>query len=431
MRSTSNTFSIEAATDAIIDYRGKTPPKAQSGIRLVTAKVVKGGQIREDKAEFIAQETYDWWMRRGIPQRSDVLITTEAPLGEVAILRSDEKIALAQRIILLRANTSIVTPKYLFYALQSDLVQADMKARASGTTVLGIKQSELRKVLLEVPPLPQQRRIAGILSAYDELILNCQRRIEILEEMARSTYREWFEHFRFPGYQDTQMVASPQGDIPDGWMVRSVGDLLSFHIGGGWGKEEPDDNHTKPGWVIRGTDIPDARSALVTGVPFRYHKPSNIKSRRLQPGDIIFEVSGGSKGQPVGRSMFVTPELVAAIGGDFLCASFCKKMQVKTDLYRAEIMYLSFMEAYDSGEIEQYQVQSTGISNFQWKAYLKQEYRVVPPQDIQGHFLALIRPVLSKIGVLGRSIQNLRDTRNLLLPRLMSGQLNLEAAPEG
>jgi len=139
-----DTITIEEATDRLIDYRGKTPPKTDSGVRLITAKVVKGGQILKEPAEFIAEDFYDEWMRRGLPQKLDVLITTEAPLGELAILRSGEKIALAQRIILLRAKPGHVDPVFLFYALQSDFGQGELKARGSGTTVLGIKQSELR-----------------------------------------------------------------------------------------------------------------------------------------------------------------------------------------------------------------------------------------------------------------------------------------------
>ena len=195
-----NTVTIEEATERLIDYRGKTPPKTNSGVRLVTAKVVKGGQIHDEPAEYIAADFYDEWMRRGLPQKLDVLLTTEAPLGEVAILRDDVRIALAQRIILLRAKPGLLDPLYLFYALQSDFGQGELKARASGTTVLGIKQSELRKVRVPVFPLPVQQRIAGILSAYDELIENNQRRIRILEDMARSLYREWFIHFRYPGH---------------------------------------------------------------------------------------------------------------------------------------------------------------------------------------------------------------------------------------
>jgi type I restriction enzyme S subunit len=88
-------LTIEQATERIIDYRGRTPPKTASGIRLITAKVIKGGRILEEPKEFIATDFYDEWMCRGLPQRSDVLITTEAPLGEVAILRNGDKVALA------------------------------------------------------------------------------------------------------------------------------------------------------------------------------------------------------------------------------------------------------------------------------------------------------------------------------------------------
>ena len=225
------TITIEDATEKIIDYRGKTPPKTESGVRLVTAKVVKGGQIRDDRTEYIALDFYDKWMRRGLPQKHDVLITTEAPLGEVAILRSDDRIALAQRIILLRAQPQSVDPHFLLYALQSDYAQGELRARATGTTVLGIKQSELRQVRVPWFPIPTQRRIAGIISAYDELIENSQRRIKILESMARALYREWFVHFRFPGHENHPRVPSPLGEIPEGWKVTTFGKLLDIKRG--------------------------------------------------------------------------------------------------------------------------------------------------------------------------------------------------------
>ncbi len=226
-----DTITIEEATDRLIDYRGKTPPKTNAGVRLITAKVVKGGQILNEPAEFIAADFYNEWMRRGLPQKFDVLLTTEAPLGEVAVLRDSEKIALAQRIILLRAKPGLIDPLFLFYALQSDFGQGELKARASGTTVLGIKQSELRQVRIPIFALPVQRRIAGILSAYDELMENSQRRIRLLEAMARALYREWFVHFRFPGHEKLPRVASPLGDIPQGWEGR-FGDLATIERDG-------------------------------------------------------------------------------------------------------------------------------------------------------------------------------------------------------
>ena len=183
--------------------------------------MIKGGRIIDEPKEFIAADFYDEWMRRGLPQEHDVLITTEAPLGEVAVLRGSERVALAQRVILLRARAGTMDPYFLFYALQSDFGQGELKARSSGTTVSGIKQSELRQVRLPRFPLQTQRRIATILSAYDDLIENNLRRIKILEEMARIVYREWFVELHFPG-----AVAS-KAALPHGWELCRLGDYLT------------------------------------------------------------------------------------------------------------------------------------------------------------------------------------------------------------
>ena len=148
------TKTIEEVTDVLIDYRGKTPRKTSAGIKLITAKVIKDGFIRGGDHEYIAEEEYDAWMRRGLPQPWDILVTTEAPLGEVAQLRTSERIALAQRVILLRGNPEIIDQGYYFQAMKSPFVQSELKARSTGTTVLGIKQSELRQVRIPYYPSP-------------------------------------------------------------------------------------------------------------------------------------------------------------------------------------------------------------------------------------------------------------------------------------
>jgi type I restriction enzyme S subunit len=200
---------------------------------------------------------------------------------------------------------------------------------------------------------------------------------------------------------------------------------MADHIGGGWGKDTPDEDHTQPAWVIRGTDIPSARSAQVTGVPYRFHTASNLRARKLIAGDIIFEASGGSKGQPVGRTLFITTELLSALDGDVICASFCKRVRPNAAACGSEMLYLSFLEGYESGEIEQYQVQSTGISNFKWSEYIANIDRVIPPAPLQSHFRELVAPLFAQIATVGLRIQNLRRTRDLLLPRLLSGQTSI------
>lgn len=314
-------------------------------------------------------------------------------------------------------------PRFVSYFLGA----LNFGAQNAAGAVPGVNRNHLHAIEVRVPPLPCQKRIAGILSVYDELIVNSQRRIQILEDMARALFREWFVHFRFPGQESVPRVTSSLGEIPQGWDVKKLGELMLDHIGGGWGKDAADGDHTQPAWVIRGTDIPSARSCQVIGIPHRFHTASNLRSRKLAAGDIIFEVSGGSKGQPVGRTLLISPELLSALAGDVICASFCKRVRPRVEAYGSEMLYLSFLEGYESGEIEQYQVQSTGISNFKWTEFIANTDRVIPPATLQSHFRELVAPLFTQIATLGLKIQNLRRTRDLLLPRLLSGQIDVEA----
>jgi type I restriction enzyme S subunit len=317
---------------------------------------------------------------------------------------------------------------FIYYLFNSKPVRQQIRGSASGTKIRHTAPSRIADVKVRLPSLPVQRRIAGILSAYDELMENSQRRVRLLESMARALYREWFVHFRFPGHEKLPRVASPLGDIPQGWEVKPLESLMVDHIGGGWGKEVADEEHTEPAWVIRGTDIPNARSSRVADVPYRFHTVSNLRTRRLQAGDILFEVSGGSKGQPVGRALLVTAQLLSALGDEsVICASFCKRVRPDAAGYGSELLYLSFVEGYESGEIEQFQVQSTGISNFKWTEYIAKTERVIPPAPLRVRFRERVAPLFSQTATLGLQIQNLRRTRDLLLPRLLSGQVELKA----
>lgn len=247
---------LEDCMEAIIDYRGKTPEKTKSGIPLITAKVVKGGRI-EPTDEYIAAEDYDSWMRRGLPKAGDVVMTTEAPLGEIAQLGS-EQVALAQRLITLRGKQNLLDNRFLKFLMQSDDVQVQLRARASGTTVLGIKQSELRKTTLTLPPLDEQRAIAHILGTLDDKIELNRRMNETLEAMARALFKSWFVDFEpvrakaegrdtglpkeiadlfpdsfEPACRDGHGAGrdSELGEVPKGWRVGRLDDVLVLQRG--------------------------------------------------------------------------------------------------------------------------------------------------------------------------------------------------------
>lgn len=398
-----STITIEEATERLIDYRGKTPPKTDSGVRLVTAKVLKGGQILDEPAEYIASEFYEEWMRRGLPQKLDVLLTTEAPLGELAVLRNDVRIALAQRIILLRAKPEHIDPIYLFYALQSDFGQGELRARASGTTVLGIKQSELRKVRIPVFPLPTQQRIAGILSAYDELIENSQRRIKILEAMTRALYREWFVHFRFLGHESVPRVPSPLGDIPEGWEVKKLGEIA----------EEMRRNVAKgqldePQPYVGLEHIPRRSLALDA-----WETTTDLGSNKLEfkKGEVLF-----GKIRPYFHKVSVAPF-------DGLCSA-------DTIVVRARHPeYYGFVVAYVSSD--EFVAHATATSNgskmprANW-GVLEERGVVIPKGELASQFSSSVTGIIGQLQALVFQIQNLRRTRDLLLPRLLSAQIEVE-----
>ena len=179
-----------------IDYRGKTPPKTTLGIPLVTAKIIKNGVIQEPQ-EFIDESFYEEWMRRGIPKKGDVIFTTEAPLGEVAKIRTDEKLAFAQRVIILEPNEEVLDSDYLFYAMQDRVLKGRIEARSSGTTVIGIKAKELKQVEIDLPSIEIQKKIGKVLSAMDDKIAVNNDINKNLEKQAQALYNELFADSSF------------------------------------------------------------------------------------------------------------------------------------------------------------------------------------------------------------------------------------------
>ncbi len=147
-----------------IDYRGKTPTKTDSGIRLITAKNVKFGFINKEPYEYIAESDYETWMTRGIPVKGDVLFTTEAPLANVAQLDTDEKVVFAQRLIILQSKHGILDNEFLKFSLLSKKIQEEIISKGTGATVKGIKASLLKKIYIKYPSVETQKEICKSVS---------------------------------------------------------------------------------------------------------------------------------------------------------------------------------------------------------------------------------------------------------------------------
>ena len=163
-------YLMEDALDAIIDYRGKTPQKSDTGIPTLSAKSVKNNYINYAECYYISEAEYKRFMVRGFPQKGDVLLTTEAHMGMVAKLDRDD-VAIAQRLLTLRGKEGVLDNDYLLYLLQSPYGQGLLKARETGTTVTGIKQAEFRRIIVRLPDIATQKKIGSILSAIDQKIV--------------------------------------------------------------------------------------------------------------------------------------------------------------------------------------------------------------------------------------------------------------------
>ena len=180
-----------------IDYRGKTPVKTESGIRLITAKNVKMGFLQETPMEFIAEEDYEGWMTRGIPKKGDVLFTTEAPLANVAQLDTADKVAFAQRVIIMQPDATKLDATFLKYLLLSEPVQQRIRSQGTGATVQGIKSSLLKLIEISFPKdLSKQRKIVGQLDAINEetqrLTAIYTRKLAALEELKKALLHKAF-----------------------------------------------------------------------------------------------------------------------------------------------------------------------------------------------------------------------------------------------
>ncbi len=179
-----------------IDYRGKTPLKTPAGIRLITAKNIKKGVLLEEPKEFIDPDNYETWMTRGIPEKGDILFTTEAPLGNVAQLDTDEKVAFAQRVIIIQPSISI-EKDFLKYLLLSHPIQKKINDNGTGATVKGIKSKLLKLIEISFPKsITEQEAIVSKLNSLDDVTKNLestyQKKLTALEELKKSLLHQAF-----------------------------------------------------------------------------------------------------------------------------------------------------------------------------------------------------------------------------------------------
>lgn len=358
-------------------------------------------------------------------QTGDLIFARQSLIAEGAgkcsiVINAPEPTVFESHLIRLRLNKSKADSNYYYYFFSSELGRGMVQGMVMEVAASGIRGSDLAKLKVLYPPLPIQQRIASIFSAYDDLIEVNNQRIKLLEETARELYKEWFVRMRFPEYKKSKFKKG----IPTDWRIEPIGKVIDYHIGGGWGNDNKDNQFSVAGYVIRGTDIPKVRVGQANQDVYRFHKASNIKSRELIEGDIVFETAGGSEGQALGRTCYITQEMLDAYGDKVIAASFCK--QIRTTSIPSLYLYYFLNYLYDTGMIEAYQVQSTGISNYQFEPFLKFQQIILPKNELMQsfHYKAIL--MQKQIAILGQQNTHLRQIRDRLLPRLISGKLEVK-----
>jgi len=205
------------------DRSSKYPKKTEfqeNGIPFLNTTAIKDNKLDLSEINFINIDKFNQ-IKKGRLEHLDIVMTTRGNgVGKIALFDCRYPTGLINaQMLILRAENDRIDPRYLYYVLCDSSFQEAVKNFASGSAQPQIPIQSLREMIIKYPTLPIQRKVAEILSTYDDLIENNTRRIKILEEMAQSLYREWFVHFRFPGHEKVPMLDSPLGRIPEGWDV--------------------------------------------------------------------------------------------------------------------------------------------------------------------------------------------------------------------
>ena len=389
----------------------------ESGIPVVKVTNLKNGTVDLNQVNYIPESSLDKYERH-LLRKGDLVIATvgshpnliASAAGRATIIPIDAEGALLnQNALCIRTKSENLNQGYLGYLGKSDLFQGYVKSVGRGAAnQVRIALGLIKEFSFKIPPLLSQCKIASILSAYDDLIANNLKRIKFLEEKAQLHYKEL-------------MQGVPTSKHSRGELIK---DCLEFYIGGGWGKEEYEEGFPVPAYVIRGTDIPDTRDGNISGIPLRYHKISNLASRKMQVGDIVFEISNGQINN-IGRTVLVSERLLGQFDYPVMCASFAKLIRVNHKI-SPEFFYLFLNESQENGLLYQYKSNSAnGINNFAFEKFID-EVKINLPNDYELKlFTETVKPIFSLISTLGEQNSKLLEARDILLPKLMSGEIEV------
>ena len=335
--------------------------------------------------------------------KNTVLFSSRAPIGYVAIAENAVCTNQGFKSVIPNEDTD---PIFLYYLLKYN--KDKIESMGSGTTFKEVSGNTMKNIVVSVPQDKQvQEKIASVLDAIDEKIEENERINNNLEQQAQAIFKEWF-------------IDNPENNE---WSTGTFSELIKSTLNGDWGKEAPTGNNTEKVYCIRGADIPEVKAGNKGKMPTRYILPKNFATKQLTAGDIVVEISGGRPTQSTGRCTAITQSLLDRYDSGMVCTNFCKAMKPKEGY--SLFIYYYWQYLYGKGVFFSYENGTTGIKNLDFSGFIETETILIPPVDKVIAFDDYCKQIFNQIFANGKQNEHLAVLRDTLLPKLMSGELDV------
>ena len=328
--------------------------------------------------------------------------------AQVSILNDGEVGFGSTEYIVFRAKEGIADKDYLYYLVCSPEVREPaIKSMVGSSGRQRVQTDVVKNLEIDVPPLVEQEKIGSFLKAFDDKIALNDRINKNLEQQAQAIFKEWF-------------IDNPENNE---WSTGTFSELIKSTLNGDWGKEAPTGNNTEKVYCIRGADIPEVKAGNKGKMPTRYILSKNFAAKQLAAGDIVVEISGGSPTQSTGRCTAITQSLLDRYDSGMVCTNFCKAMKPKEGY--SLFIYYYWQYLYGKGVFFSYENGTTGIKNLDFSGFIETETILIPPVDKVIAFDDYCKSIFNQIFANGKQNEHLAVLRDTLLPKLMSGELDV------
>jgi type I restriction enzyme S subunit len=411
---------IDSLYRGLYDGPHATPKPSDGGpVFLGIGNITPDGQLDLSDIRHIAEEDFSDWTKRVVPQPGDIVFTYEATLNLYAIIPKGFRGCLGRRLALIRPDERKVNPRFLFfYFFSEDWRRTIGRNTLSGATVDRIPLTTFPSFEIDLPSRSTQDRIVSILSAYDDLIENNTRRIGILEQMAQMLYREWFVNFRFPGCEKLPFVGSVLGDIPEGWEIADLASVCVERNGiqtGPFGSQLHMADYSDEGVpVVMPKDLIGFRIRTNEIARIPESIAEKLSRHRMQLDDIVY----GRRGD-IGRRAYLMPGQAG-----WFCGTGCLRIRPNSKAVNSWYLF-NYLGQEDVQGIITGRALGVTMPNLNTGVMASVPVKL-PPRDLQDAFARITFPMAEAREVLTAAIENLRRTRDLLLPKLVSGEVSVE-----